>query len=196
MPTQAICSVPDCSNSAATRGFCARHYARFKRWGDPLGGRATNVGEPRRYLEAVVLPHTGDDCLIWPYGRSAGYGAIYSPAIGQNEFVHRIACAERHGPPPSPDHEAAHSCGNGHEGCVNPEHLRWATRGENAQDMVAHGRSCRAEKAHFTKLDEQKVREIRALKGVEPQRVTARRYGVSQPAIRYIQIRKNWAWVE
>ena len=32
-----ICSIEECSNKIAARGWCWKHYARWKRHGDPLG---------------------------------------------------------------------------------------------------------------------------------------------------------------
>lgn len=44
----------------------------------------------------------------------------------------RLICEWFHGPPPSPVHEAGHTCPNGeNECCVNPDHLKWMTREEN-----------------------------------------------------------------
>jgi hypothetical protein len=31
------CSVPDCQNPAHARGWCRKHYARWRRYGDPEG---------------------------------------------------------------------------------------------------------------------------------------------------------------
>lgn len=64
-----------------------------------------------------------------------GYGLIRIDGVMCR--VHRLVCIRRHGPPPTDDLEAAHSCGNA--GCVNPRHIRWATRFENAADKKLHG---------------------------------------------------------
>lgn len=91
-----------------------------------------------RYFREVVVGYTGDDCLLWPFSKSnKGYGTINHD--GRNLTVSRFLCAEVNGPPPTPDHVAAHSCGRGHTGCVNPRHLRWATRTENEADKIIHG---------------------------------------------------------
>lgn len=50
-------------------------------------------------------------------------------------------CQKAHGDPPSPKHDAAHSCGRGHEGCVNPNHLSWKTKKQNQADRITHGTS-------------------------------------------------------
>lgn len=52
------------------------------------------------------------------------------------QWLERHMCKLKNGDPPTPDHEAAHSCGNGKHGCINPNHLRWATDAENMADTV------------------------------------------------------------
>src|SRR5690606_22017504 len=84
------------------------------------------------------VAHTADDCLIWPYAKLAnGYAAIRID--GKTTTAARIMCVAAHGEPLTPQLEAAHSCGNGHLGCVNPRHLRWATTAENNSDKNIHG---------------------------------------------------------
>lgn len=48
--------------------------------------------------------------------------------------VARLVLEWKAGPPPTPLHEAGHTCPHGeHELCVNPAHLTWMTREENEQ---------------------------------------------------------------
>jgi hypothetical protein len=75
--------------------------------------------------------------LIWPFARyNNGYGNVtFYDALGKHSTgAHRIMCKLVHGEPPTPKHEAAHSCGNGTGGCINPHHLRSDTRGGNNAD--------------------------------------------------------------
>lgn len=146
-------------------------------------------GEPMRFLREVAAIHDGDGCLTFPYARSRGYGEV------GNRGAHRVVCEIVHGKPPTPDHEAAHSCGNGHLGCVSGAHLRWATFAENRADMINHGRSCRGGKANFNKLTENDVREVRMLSEYLSQRKIAAMFNISQPAVRYILNGQNWGWL-
>jgi hypothetical protein len=78
-------------------------------------------------------------CLIWPYNRDdKGYGTLgYGGKIYK---AHRLMCTMAHGEPPA-GHQASHSCGRGHEGCVNPRHLSWQTNSRNQLDRYRlHGR--------------------------------------------------------
>lgn len=62
--------------------------------------------------------------------------------------------------------------------------------------MIDHGRSLRGTKAHFAKLTEDDVRQVRMLKGYLSQRRIAAMFGISQPAVRYIHTGKNWGWLQ
>lgn len=133
------CSIAGCTTSEKARRLCSAHYNRWKKYGDPTAGRPARAqpGEATRFVEAVAVPFTGLECLIWPYGKYPnGYGQI-STGDG-TKVVSRLVCELAHGLPPTPKHEAAHSCANGHSGCVNPRHLRWATSKENKADVVIH----------------------------------------------------------
>jgi len=138
MAVYSVCKIDGCDKRPYARGFCNRHYQRWLRHGDPLGGKT--VSAPLRYFREVVMTHTGDECLDWPFSRdSKGYAKVRFNS--QYRIVSRLACMEAHGEPPTPEHHAAHSCGRGKEGCVNPHHMRWATPKENEADKLIHGRS-------------------------------------------------------
>jgi hypothetical protein len=157
-----------------------------------LGGQVSK-GEPLRYYREVVLSYEGDDCLIWPYGKSKGYGHLN--ATDRTGIVARRVLEDKIGPAPSALHDAAHSCGWGAHGCVNPRHLRWATKIENMRDQYAHGTRVRGERHGNAKLTSSDVAAIRAMKGKALQREIADRFGVSREQIRDIQNGKNWGWL-
>lgn len=186
------CSVEGCGKPHEARGWCNAHYRRFRAHGDPLGGGTRN-GEPLAFLETVVFSFEGEECLPWPYGStSEGYGLIN--INGKKRLATRVVCEHEHGPPPTPEHQAAHNCGKGHLGCVNPRHLRWTTRKENYDDRLIHGTVSRGERNGLAKLTEAQVLEIRASQ--KPQSQLAAEYGVAQSNISQIKSRKNWAWLE
>ena len=135
MATKPLCSIPGCCKPHLARGWCKAHYRRWQRHGDPLGGRPRQA---RRYLDEVVLTYEGDQCLLWPYGKDRyGYGKIWN---GRKKVgLHRLVCEITNGPAPTPKHEAAHSCGNGHLGCCTKRHLSWETHAENMADKIRHG---------------------------------------------------------
>lgn len=162
------CSVDGCNSDHLAKGFCSKHYLRYKRHGDPLAN-PSNRGEPLTWLQKN-RSHQGQECLEWPFGhKSAGYGSVLYR--GKIMGAHRAMCFEAHGDPLSANMEAAHSCGNGHLGCVNPRHLRWATPVDNYKDRLAHGRNRR--------LSDEQCAEIVDLARTVPQARLAERFGVS-----------------
>nr|WP_246263712.1 HNH endonuclease [Chelativorans multitrophicus] len=189
------CSVDECGRPAVGRGYCNKHYLRLMKYGDAGAVDGTAPGEAQAYLVGVVLNYDGDECLIWPYYRNeGGYGVV-----GEGDatrLVSRLVCEHEHGAPPTPKHEAAHSCGNGHLGCCTKSHLRWATRKENQGDRLIHGTSPRGENCGNAKLTEQQVQTIRALRGVKRQIDIAHEYGIAETTVCEIQNRKLWAWLK
>lgn len=193
MATSRICSIPDCGKPVHGHGFCMAHYGRWRRYGDPQAGRTPN-GEPLYFIEQVALNYLEDDCLAWPYGRFAD-GRAQMNVGGRPRRVSRVVCERAYGAPPDPSYHAAHSCGNGHLGCVNPRHLRWATRSENMAEMVAHGNSNRGQKSPNSKLSEAQVLEIRALAGTVSHRQIGRLYGITHYHVACIIRRECWGWL-
>lgn len=190
------CSIPGCEKRVRARGWCSTHYSRWERFGDPLAKvRAiAGDGEPERFFREA-LTYDGTDCLLWPFGRdSRGYGSMEVDGVIRR--VHSRVCEETHGPAPSPDHEAAHSCGKGHEGCVTKGHLSWKTHAENMVDMVEHGTSLRGLRNPRAKLTETEVRQILALKGKRTQQTIADQFGVGRAAISHIMNGTRWAWLQ
>lgn len=190
-PNKAIdwCTVEGCGFPHQAKGYCQNHYRSFKDRGDPLAAkrRKTATGEPLDYLTNVACLYDGDDCLKWPYATgSNGYGRIRFE--GMDQMPHRLVCMFVYGPPPEGT-EAAHSCGKGHEGCVNPNHLRWDTKLSNNQDKFVHGTAAR-------KLSPDHVRAIRVMEPLMSQDRIAELTGVSQSTVSAILRRSIWGWLD
>ena len=143
------------------------------------------------YYNKVVRPCRESTCLIWPFARS-GVGYAQMRFDGRPHNVHRLVCEAEHGPPPSPEHVAAHSCGKGNVGCVNPMHLSWKTNAENEADKIIHGTCSRGERNGSARLSEKQVREVRSTKHVATQPELAAIYGVSRYTIRAIVQGRTW----
>jgi hypothetical protein len=190
-----VCSIDGCDRSINSNGLCSRHYHRQRRYGDPLGGGGYRDGERLRFFEQAK-EYLGDECLIWPYGTSGGRAYITNPETKVTCQVSRLLCEHAHGPPPTPYHEAAHSCGKGHLACIAINHLRWATRKENNDDKKIHGTVLRGERVPGAKLSEAKVVEIRKLWSAGLAKpVIAERFGVWTPTISDIVSGKTWAHI-
>jgi hypothetical protein len=110
--------------------------------------------------------------------------------------VARYVCEQANGPPPSPIHEAAHNCGKGHEGCVNPSHLRWATPKENVADTLIHGTRNRGERQGISKLTREQVLRIRSLRYKMTPLEISKIMGVTDGNIRHILAGKTWSCID
>jgi AraC-like DNA-binding protein len=115
---------------------------------------------------------------------------------GKQTFVHRLVCELVNGAAPSLNHEAAHSCGNGHLACINKKHLRWATRAENHADKLIHGTANRGERHGLARLNEDAVRKIRSLAGTLSQQRIAREVGCSRSQVMRILSGECWGWLQ
>lgn len=187
------CAVDDCDISPIKKGLCNKHYLRLWRYGDPTAG-GTGNGEADKFIRSMLNATPTDDCIILPFGRKGnGYGKIY--VNGKMIGAHRYVCELVHGAPDK-GMIALHSCGKGHLGCVNHKHLRWGTYSDNYQDSVAHGTASIGAKCRSTKLTEDQVKEIIAIKGKGSQKSIAERFGVAQSVISRIQSGKNWRHVQ
>lgn len=49
MSENKICSVDECDSPVARRGFCNRHYLKWVRYGDPMGGYRNRTGITREH---------------------------------------------------------------------------------------------------------------------------------------------------
>ncbi len=194
MAAKSLCKIDGCNKPVIARGWCENHYRRWKRHGDPETMVKTARGEALDYFLHTVIPYDGDECLFWPYVRHDwGYGVLHFE--GRNRYVHRLICEEEHGPAPSPIYEAAHSCGNGHLGCVNRKHLSWKTPKQNSDDKYRHGTMTRGEECHAAKLTREDVKRIRTLKGKKSSRQISEEFGVGILHVNAIWRRDRWAWL-
>jgi len=191
------CSVVNCKNyalHASGRGekLCRAHYKKKLKYGDPCHVHV-RLSEAMTWVENAIS-YAGDDCLIWPFARSGQkYGCMRFR--GSTRLAHRVICELAHGSPPSPSSQAAHSCGKGHEGCVNPKHLRWDSRAGNFADKIKHGTDSRGEKSALAKITNDDVIRIRSLRGKMSQSAIGAEYGLTQPTISKIQSGKRWSWM-
>ncbi len=196
MATPRICSIPDCGKSGKLRrGWCEAHHSRWRRHGDPFaGGPLSPRHQAQRFFRETVLTYEGNECLAWPFWCDEnGRGKVRWD--GWDQIVSRLVCEMVKGPPPTPEHQAAHSCGRGHLGCVTKGHVSWKTPVENNADKIAHGTHTRGEDHSVAKLTEAQVIEIRALRGAKSQRLIAEQFGVTQSQVCQIHTRKSWAWL-
>lgn len=184
------CSVDGCSEPHSSKGFCANHYARFVRHGDPTKiVRETRSGDGVRFIEWAVQQET-DDCILWPYAKlKSGHPRLDiggRAALATREVLFRVQ-----GPPPTKRHQAAHAPVICHTpSCINPKHLRWATARENSADRRADGTHHCGERIARAKLTADQVLAIRA--DPRPHKEIAVEYEVDVSHISGIKTRRTW----
>lgn len=140
--------------------------------------------------------YEGEECLIWPFCRNnKGYGGVLW--MGKRRLTHRVICEITNGPPPAPDSQAAHSCGNGHGGCIAPRHLSWKDQSGNERDKIGHGTSNRGGRNGMSVLTEDVVVSIlrRRRLGVTYKQLSAE-FDVKIQTIASICQRQNWRHVD
>ncbi|MCA1668901.1 MAG: HNH endonuclease [Thermomicrobia bacterium] len=113
-------------------------------------------------------------CWIWQGALTNGYGKI------AHHRAHRVYYERMYGAIPT-GLELDHLCKQ--KACVNPDHVEPVTHTENVR------------RGPHTVLDWDKAHEIRILgaSGQYTQREIAEKFGVTEPAVRYILIGKVWA---
>jgi DNA-binding CsgD family transcriptional regulator len=138
------------------------------------------------------LDYDGNYCLIWPFYRNPnGYGQMGHN--GESHWAHRLMCELVNGPPPTPEHDAAHSCGNGAGGCAHPKHLSWKTKTGNLLDCREHGTQARNVHGNAGRLSPDQVQQIRDLKGKKTQAEIALIFGIHEPSVRDIFLGRTYS---
>lgn len=140
--------------------------------------------------------HAADEdgpCLIWPFARDSLNGDGFVAYMGRSRKAHRVMCDLVNGPPPTPLHQAAHSCGNRHLGCVHPKHLSWKTNSENQLDRRRHGTAGKGPKGNARhRLTADQVAEIRSGAVKRTQKEWADLFGVSFQTIGFVIRGQTW----
>jgi len=187
MAKSRLCSVFDCNKAHKGHGYCAMHLHRFKARG------TVDKHIPTPHARNWIYDHSDyseNHCLIWPFHRMEnGYGQVYDGV--KLQVASRFMCSVAHGNPHNDQLQAAHSCGNGNLGCVNPKHLSWKTPSENETDKFQHGTKHHGETAPQAVLTESDVRAIRDNNTASYAHLS-RVYGVSNSTIWDVIRRRTW----
>lgn len=151
------------------------------------------MGLKERFWSRVDI---SESCWEWTaVTNGSGYGQIRNG--GKNIYAHRYSYSLAYGDIPD-GMFVCHHCDN--PGCVRPSHLFLGTHVDNMQDSVAKGRArqpyWQGEDHPMSTLIEDDVHEIRRLhsRGIT-QTLLAKMWGVGQPHISSIVLRKLWAHI-
>jgi hypothetical protein len=187
------CSVVDCGNPHAARGYCQAHYRNWSRSGNPIP-KITKVaqGEADKLLQELIrrgqkAKVRKEECLTWPFWkRTDGYGGINGY---ESQIVSRLICIGIYGDPKKDEPDALHNCDRGRFACVEPTHIEWGSKAKNnGPDKRRAGTDLHGEKSPVHKLSDRQVLQIRKLysSGDWTQRDLASKFACTQATISHI----------
>jgi hypothetical protein len=207
------CSIDGCNGTSSTRGWCTKHYQRWRKYGNPEHQVRLMTQHGATLEERVwAKVERRDPTECWPWTDTLtddGYGRI---RVGTQRIgAHRAMWTITHGEIEN-GLVVCHHCDNPR--CCNPGHLFLGTPGDNARDKVSKGRQrnptgdahgtrtmphrvSRGENRPQSKLTEADVKEIRARYGDgESFANLARKYGVTPSVIAKVARREGWRHVQ
>lgn len=178
MPNLIVCSRCHSKNFHYAKKMCRSCYNK-----NLQGNKIQNKG--LAFLESIKDTKI-KECIIPPFALTNN-GRWQITYKGKRKLASRVLCTWKHGRAPSKKHEAAHSCGKGHIGCINPNHLEWKTHKDNMRDRYVH-------KTMGHKLNEKLVRKIRKKCNTSKDsfRLIGEEFGVSAVTIYNIYHRITW----
>lgn len=185
-------------------GYCGDHYQQYRNGQTPGVRLRREIGSIRQaLLEATA--GASDDCMFFE-GRQRRHAVWLEGEVMQ---VSRAAWTVRNGH--AGELQVLHACngGSGDHGCINLRHLYLGTPQDNMDDKVEAGNSTagiafrQGDEVHNAKLTEDAVRDARGawIKGVNyphpgSTRALAKRFGVSQAAMKDVLTGRSWTHVK
>lgn len=132
------CSMDDCVRPVQARGWCWKHYQRWRRRGTP------ELETPGERLARFIALNDQAGCWRWDGSIDPnGYGRI--TVDGSTRYAHRIVYENHVGPIPQ-GLELDHLCRV--RSCVNPAHLEPVTHQVNVDRGMGHGSETHCPSGH------------------------------------------------
>ena len=144
--------------------------------------------------KAIKTERVGD-CLVCISHKPLDTGYFMICVSGKYMKMHRFIYMRKHGSIPK-GKVIRHSCDN--RACINIDHLLIGTYQDNADDMVRRNRQRKGEDYASAVLTDEKVREIREMKRLNPklkQKDMAIIFGVNVVIIHGVVNNKTWRHV-
>jgi hypothetical protein len=175
-----MCVVDGCQNEVQARGWCAKHYWRFRQHGSVEGGAPL---AERFWSHVDVDDETG--CWLWRGGANQnGYGQI---TVNYKKWTaSRYAWLLDSGEDPG-EAFVCHTCDT--PLCVNPAHLFLGDAQTNSLDAMKKGR-LRSGTQRLTPRDVQRIRQLRD-KGWGFAEI-GEQYGITRGHAKDIYWRRRW----
>lgn len=157
---ETTCTIDGCDNRSVARGWCSKHYYRWKRHGDPNVVSAKGNSTESRFWAKVDVGHPLG-CWGWTAAKDKGYGRfrIGSQTDGTRTMVaaHRWSYEQLIDEIPD-GMTLDHLCRN--PPCVNPDHLEVVSQAENtrrgvASDLLARRKAQQTHCAQGHRYDEE-----------------------------------------
>ncbi|MER7063905.1 HNH endonuclease [Streptomyces albidoflavus] len=147
-----ICSINECTGTAVARGWCDKHYRRWKKSGDPTATSRIVGDDVARFWSHATR---GEPDRCWPWTgsvnvppRGTPYGTFFYD--GRTRAAHVVSFLLANGPTSIPPrHVVDHLCSN--TLCVNPAHLQSVTQRENVH------------RGKLLKITDERIRELAIL---------------------------------
>ena len=189
------CSIDGCQKPLLARGWCSAHYAKWKKYGDPLEVRQVQHHGLSLKERFWINVSRGNGCWHWTgYLDPNGYGRIN--VENTPKLAHRLSWEIEHGVILTPNQHVCHKCDN--PKCVRPSHLFLGDQAKNMADKMAKGRHAfgvsRGEAHGCAKLTESDVRAIRG--SGKAGKSLAEEFGISNSQVSDIRNRRVWKHLE
>lgn len=126
-----MCMIQECSNKIFARKYCSAHYKRWRKYGDPVGGKWPVGATPEeRFMTYVPSDAGAYECWIWLGSISKGSRGGYGIFWGGKKHVraHNWLWEKVNGKRPD-GFVLDHLCRT--RSCLNLSHLELVTSREN-----------------------------------------------------------------
>lgn len=185
-PKKQYCTIADCNRPTKGRGYCGKHWFRWRVNGDPLKVKAW-VGEGatpiEKFWSKVALTADTDRCWMWQGSGNGKYGRFQYKK--KKWYAHQLSWALTHDEVPTL--QILHHCDI--KMCVNPNHLYQGTHQQNMDDLFWRGNW--KQRASVTEMDFHQIQDMFHKKATLAE--VGNRFNISISVASSIRCGKHWS---